>query len=222
VVTCSTAPPLKQWDAGYVIQCEQTVVGGTPRITATVVKKTGDAAVALEPVFGFLAGRAALASAADPYNIELHWAVASDVKAKVGVVLPGTLGCFNVPEPSMTQDVVTLTPSLDRPGCWQDKTFVGNEIHGITVYDPWTCGKWPITKPKLCPSAGTVKIHVEKKDGQEPVVTCSTAPPLKPWDAGYVIQCEQTVVGGTPRITATVVKKTGDAAVALELPSLLV
>jgi len=124
-------------------------------------------------------------------------------------VIPGILGCFELPAPSLTSDSLLLKPSLTRKGCFKDdKSFHGGESNGLTVYDPPNCDWWPLLKPKGCPSAGLVSIRVTKQDGQDPVVTCSTSAPAFP--AGYSVQCtgpEKADDGvSAMKFTATVVK----------------
>mmetsp|Transcript_135524 Transcript_135524/g.342874 ORF Transcript_135524/g.342874 Transcript_135524/m.342874 type:complete len:183 (-) Transcript_135524:292-840(-) len=162
-----------------------------------------------------LAAMATIASGDAPYTIQLHWASAVD--AKVGIVLPGLLSCFELPAPSVTSDNLVLTPSLARRGCYSDnKTYHGGDTHGLTVYDPPHCESWPPLKPKGCPSAGKVSIRVTKEDGKDPVVQCSTSPAAFP--AGYSVECTGPEAAddgkSAMKFTATVVKS---AAATLEI-----
>mmetsp|Transcript_105078 Transcript_105078/g.272113 ORF Transcript_105078/g.272113 Transcript_105078/m.272113 type:complete len:183 (-) Transcript_105078:239-787(-) len=154
-----------------------------------------------------LAAMATIASGNAPYTIQLHWASAVD--AKVGIVLPGLLSCFELPAPSVTSDNLVLTPSLARRGCYSDNnTYHGGDSHGLTVYDPPHCGSWPPLKPKVCPSAGLVSIRVTKEDGKDPIVRCSTSAPAFP--AGYSVKCTGPEAAddgkSAMKFTATVVK----------------
>mmetsp|Transcript_83218 Transcript_83218/g.262924 ORF Transcript_83218/g.262924 Transcript_83218/m.262924 type:complete len:172 (-) Transcript_83218:250-765(-) len=131
-----------------------------------------------------LTGLLGLAAAAPeaPYTIQLQWA--SKVDARTTILIPGIMTCFLPPQPSVTSNNLVLRPNFK---CRTDEssTYHGGQLLGFTVYDPPTCGG-----EKPCPSGGRVRIHVDKEEGKDPVVTCKgSVDPLE--TPLYTVECSE-------------------------------